>query len=85
VLSRRALLPRAPPSLSEAACAPPCEQVPALHMRRHLQRARVGPQDAPTTNKYLLEGALSGGPNNGAVETGPATFDQGSCECAPQP
>ncbi|KAK9841861.1 hypothetical protein WJX81_007858 [Elliptochloris bilobata] len=37
-------------------------------------------QDTPATNMYLLEGALAGGPNNGAIIQGPQTWNQGSCE-----
>ena len=39
-------------------------------------------QSSPATNMYLLEGGLAGGPNNGPVQQGVSTFDQGSCECA---
>lgn len=47
--------------------------------------AHAGVQNAPAANAHLLEGALAGGPNNGAVQQGPSTFDQSSCECAPHP
>ena len=42
-------------------------------------------QDTPATNKYLLEGALAGGPNNGAASFGPASWNQASCECVAAP
>ena len=77
-----------PPSVASSLAetrALPCAGIclPAMHLP-----SRMGvraPQDAPPTNKYLLEGALSGGPNNGAAVLGPATWDQSSCECAPPP
>lgn len=42
-------------------------------------------QDTPATNKYLLEGALAGGPNNGAASFGPASWNQASCEYVAAP